>query len=109
MILDRFVEYVKTTQGIPEVISFGSGICLGYCNSKGIHMDPSFLGPAFIITPPAIHAMAATSGLEQGLGDPKYSEDYASAMKKNGVMGIGIGVAETGIGYLVGQVAGKLF
>jgi len=53
--------------------------------------------------------MAATKGLEGMLKNSKYFEENIEHIIHPRTIGIGIGVAETGIGYLIGQVAGKLF
>jgi len=71
---------------------------------------PKFLlEPLLYLTPPIIHTMAATKGLEGMLKNSKYFEENIEHIIHPRTIGIGIGVAETGIGYLIGQVAGKLF
>jgi hypothetical protein len=102
-------DQILTTRGIPELIAFGAGACMGYCDSKGVPMDPAFLGPTLYLTPPVVHAMATASGLEQGLSNPKNSDVYANFMFKQGASGVAQSITELGIGYGIGRIAGNLF
>jgi hypothetical protein len=109
-ILQHQWNRIKTTQAIPEIIAFGTGAWIGYCETKGIVGNPGSLeSTALFLTPNVVHLYAANTGLSQGLSDPTIADKYQSYMCKQAAGSLVLSMSELTIGYSIGKTIGNLF
>ncbi|MFA5856416.1 MAG: hypothetical protein WC867_03595 [Candidatus Pacearchaeota archaeon] len=107
MVLDTLIRQIYITKGVGDVFAFGAGVTKGYFNSQGIDA-PGILDKGLVLGPLAIQAGAgAYSGLFEGISDED-NQNYLPFAIKGGVLGLGIGALEMGIGYCIGYTIGGL-
>ena len=106
--LDSLLGHVYITKGISDVLAFGAGIAKGYCSAQGIDINPEILDKGLILGPLLIQVGAgAYSGLIEGISDED-NQNYTPFVVKGGVLGLGLGALEMGLGYCIGYTFGGL-
>ena len=87
-------------------MAIGTGIARGYSNSRGIDIAPEMLDATLKFGPLLIQTSAgAYIGLIEGISE---HESYSKHAIKGGVLGLGLGALEMGVGYCVGYTLGGL-
>jgi hypothetical protein len=105
MVLDSLIRQIYITKGVGDVLAFGAGIVRGYCNSQGIDTS-EILDKGLLLGPLAIQTGAgAYSGLFEGISNED-NQNYTPFAIKGGVLGLGLGTLEMGIGYCLGYTIG---
>ncbi len=108
MLLERYLEGIKFTKGIPEIIAFGAGAYKGYCDSQGILMPSEVIDASLKYAPTFIHAeIGGYLGLVKEIID-KDNTSYLASVIKGGFVGAVVGAIETGLGYSIGYTVGNL-
>ena len=106
--LETLLGQVFLPKGVGDILAVGAGLAKGYCNSQGIEINNQLLDNGLKFGPLILQAGAgACSGLIEGIGDEDNSK-YSPFALKGGLLGLGLGAIEMGLGYCVGYTIGAI-
>lgn len=102
--LEKYVERVVMTKGIPDIIALGAGAYKGFCDAQQIPLHSDFVKYSLILAPTAIHT--TLGGFIGFMLDVSEHEKHNTI--KEGLIGAATGATETGMGYCIGHTLGSL-
>lgn len=105
---DSLLMHIYSSKGLGDIVALGAGAVKGYCSAQGIEMSPRILKDGLIVAPLLFQTwMGGQSGMIEAISDEDNRSYFPSALK-GGVLGLGLGALEMGLGYCIGYTIGGL-
>lgn len=108
MSLNNIFKQISLTRGIGDILAVSAGFAKGYCNAQGIEIDNSLLNNGLTFIPLVLQTGAgAYTGLSEGITDD-VDQKYSPLAINGGLLGLGLGALEIGLGYYIGYASSFL-
>lgn len=108
MKLETVLRQICFTKGIGDICALSAGFAEGYCNSQGIEINNFLLDKGLKFGPLVFQSGTGVySGLTESISDEDNTNHSHSAIK-GGILGLGLGALEMGLGYCIGYTTGGI-